>query len=67
MQLIISDSPLPKTDLFVCSRNQYYSKILPGLWLAGTQDTFQLLFVLFQMTVIEMPKSGVPGVEYHYR
>jgi len=62
MELIVSDSPIPKASLSVHSHDRYYAVNTTGSLGQWNRDAFQLLFVLFQMTMIEMPRPGVPSI-----
>ena len=62
MELIVSDSPLPKADLSIRSHNRYYAVNTTGPRARWNRDAFQLLSLLFQMTVTDMPRTGVPGI-----
>lgn len=62
MELIVSDSPLPKADLSIRSHGRYYAVNTTGPLARWNRDAFQLLSLLFQMTVTDMPRTGVPGI-----
>lgn len=62
MELIVSDSPLPKTDLSIRRNGKYYAVNTMGPLARWNRDAFQLLHLLFQMTITEMPRTGVPSI-----
>ncbi len=62
MELVVSDSPSPKADLSIRSQGQYYAVNTTGPLARWNRDAFQLLHLLFQMTVTDMPRTGVPGI-----
>ena len=62
MELIVSDSPLPKADLSIRRNGKYYAVNTMGPLARWNRDAFQLLHLLFQMTITEMPRIGVPSI-----
>lgn len=62
MELIVSDSPLPKTDLSIRRNGKYYAVNTMGPLARWNRDAFQLLHLLFQMTITEIPRIGVPSI-----
>jgi hypothetical protein len=62
MGLVVSDSPLSEADLSVPSHGQYYALNTTGPLARWNRDAFQLLSLLFQMTVTDLPRTGVPGI-----
>ena len=62
MGLVVSDSPLSEADLSIPSHGRYYALNTTGPLARWNRDAFQLLSLLFQMTVTDMPRTGVPGI-----
>lgn len=62
MELVVSDSPLPKADLSIRRNGRYYAVNTMGPLARWNRDAFQLLHLLFQMTITEMPRTGVPSI-----
>lgn len=62
MQLVVSDSPIPKADLSIRSQGRYYAVKTTGPLARWNRDAFQLLHLLFQMTITDMPRTGVPSI-----
>jgi hypothetical protein len=62
MELVVSDSPLPKADLSIRANGRYYAVNTTGPLARWNREAFQLLYLLFQMTITEMPRTGVPSI-----
>lgn len=62
MGLVVSDSPLPEADLSIRSHNRYYSVDTVGPLARWNRDAFQMLYLLFQMTITDLPRTGVPSI-----
>ncbi|MCX7184201.1 MAG: hypothetical protein NTW90_02990 [Nitrosospira sp.] len=62
MELVVSESPLPKADLSIRRNDRYYAVNTTGPLARWNRDAFQLLHLLFQMTITEMPRTGVPSI-----
>ncbi len=62
MGLVVSDSAFPETDLSIRSHNRYYSVNTAGPLARWNRDAFQMLYLLFQMTITDLPRTGVPSI-----
>jgi hypothetical protein len=62
MEIVVSDSALPKADLSIRSNGRYYAVNTEGPLARWNRDAFQMLYLLFQMTVTELPRTGVPSI-----
>jgi hypothetical protein len=62
MDLVVSDSLLRGADLSIFSHDKYYAVNTKGPLARWNRDAFQLLSVLFQITVTDMPRTGVPSI-----
>jgi hypothetical protein len=62
MELLVTDSAPPEADLWVHAYDQYYSVHTRGSLARWNRSAFQLLYLLFQMTVTDLPRSGVPSI-----
>jgi hypothetical protein len=62
MALVVSDSPLPKADLSIRLNGKYYAVDTTGPLARWNREAFQLLHLLFQMTITEMPRNIAPGI-----
>ncbi|MBX3346859.1 MAG: hypothetical protein KF806_16140 [Nitrospira sp.] len=62
MELLISDRAPEASALFVRSHGRYYAVNGEGPLGRWNREAFKLLTQLFQMTVTEVPRSGVPGI-----
>ena len=62
MELVVSDSPLPKADLSIRLNGRYYAVDTTGPLARWNREAFQLLHLLFQMTITEMPRNIAPGI-----
>lgn len=62
MGLVVSDSPPLEADLSIRSHNRYYSVNTVGPLARWNRDAFQMLYLLFQMTITDLPRTGVPSI-----
>lgn len=62
IEFILSNSAPPETDLSIYSHNQYYTVNTFGPLANWNQDGFQMLYLLFQMTISDIPRVGVPSI-----
>jgi hypothetical protein len=62
MELLLSDGAPSETDLSIKSHGKYYAVNTTGPSARWNREAFQLLYLLFQMTVTEVPRVGVPSI-----
>jgi hypothetical protein len=62
MELLMSDGMPSGTDLSIQSHGKYYSVNTTGPLARWNREAFQMLYLLFQMTVSEVPRVGVPSI-----
>ena len=62
MELLLSDGAPSGADLSIQSHGKYYSVNATGPMARWNREAFQLLYLLFQMTVTEVPRVGVPSI-----
>ena len=62
MELIVSDSPPAEADLSIRSHDRYYAVKTSGPLARWNRDAFQMLYLLFQMTITDLPRTGVPSI-----
>jgi hypothetical protein len=62
MELLLSDSAPSGADLSIQSHGKYYAVNTTGPLARWNREAFQLLYLLFQMTVSEVPRVGVPSI-----
>lgn len=62
MDLIVSPSAPSGLDLAMKSHGQYYAVNTTGSQARWNREAFKLLSQLFQMTVTEVPRAGVPSI-----
>ncbi len=62
MGLVVSDSESSEADLSIRSHNQYYAVNTTGPLARWNRDAFQMLYLLFQMTITNIPRDGVPSI-----
>lgn len=62
MELVVSDSALPGADLSIHSHNRHYAVNTVGPLARWNRDAFQMLHLLFQMTITDLPRTGVPSI-----
>ena len=62
MGIIVSDKPNSESDISVRLNKQYYAIDTSNSLARWNRDAFQLLYLLFQMTITDIPRSGVPSI-----
>jgi hypothetical protein len=62
MELVMSDSAPSEADLSIQFHGKYYSVNTKGPLARWNREAFQMLYLLFQMTVSEVPRVGVPSI-----
>jgi hypothetical protein len=62
MQFMVSNTPPAEADISVRWNNRFYAVDTRGPLARWNRDAFQLLFLLFQMTVTDIPRHGVPSI-----
>jgi hypothetical protein len=62
MGIIVSDSPPSESDLSIRLHNQHYTVDTAGPLARWNRDAFQMLYLLFQMTISDIPRVGVPSI-----
>ena len=62
MQLVLSDATPSGADLSIQSHGKYYAVNTTGPLARWNREAFQMLYLLFQMTVSEVPRVGVPSI-----
>jgi hypothetical protein len=62
MELLLSDGAPSEADLSIQSHGKYYSVNSTGPLARWTREAFQMLYLLFQMAVSEVPRVGVPSI-----
>ncbi|MDE3050045.1 MAG: hypothetical protein KGJ48_09115 [Nitrospirota bacterium] len=62
MELLLSDEAPSGADLSIRSHGKYYAVNSNGPMARWNREAFQLLYLLFQMTVTEVPRVGVPSI-----
>ena len=62
MELLLSDSAPSGVDLSIQSYGTYYAVNTSGPLARWNCEAFQMLYLLFQMTVSEVPRVGVPSI-----
>jgi hypothetical protein len=62
MDLTVSDTSPPDANLSVSSHGQYYAVKTTGPYSHWNLNAFQLLYILFRMTVTDAPVFGVPSI-----
>ncbi len=62
MELLVSDGVPWGADLSIQSRGKYYAVNTAGPLARWNREAFQMLYLLFQMTVSEVPRVGVPSI-----
>lgn len=62
MDLLLLDKPPAESDVAVKSHGQYYAINATGPQARWNREAFKLLSQLFQMTVTDVPRSGVPSI-----
>lgn len=62
MEFLVSSSPPSGADFSIRWDSRYYAVNTSGSYARWNRDAFQLLFLLFQMTVTDLPRIGVPSI-----
>ena len=62
MELLLTDGAPSGADLSIQSRGKYYAVNTTGPLARWNREAFQMLYLLFQMTVSEVPRAGVPSI-----
>ena len=62
MELLLSDGAPSEADLSIQSHGKYYSVNSTGPLARWNREAFQMLYLLFQMAVSEIPRVGVPSI-----
>jgi hypothetical protein len=62
MDLLVSDGANSGADLSIQSHGKYYAVNTTGPLARWNRQAFQMLYLLFQMTVGEVPRVGVPSI-----
>jgi len=62
MELLLSDGAPSGADLSIQSHGKYYAVNTTGPLARWNRKAFQMLYLLFQMTVIEVPRVGIPSI-----
>lgn len=62
MEMVKSDGNPSGVDLAIQSHGTYYAVRTDGPLARWNREAFQLLYLLFQMTVTEIPRLGVPSI-----
>ena len=62
MDLVVADSDPAEADLSIYSHGRYYAVNTAGPLASWNRDAFQMLYLLFQMTVTDLPRVGVPSI-----
>ena len=62
MELLLSDGAPSGADLSIQSHGKYYAVNTTGPLARWNREAFQMLYLLFQMTITEVPRVGVPSI-----
>ena len=62
MELLLTDSAPSDTDLSIKFHGKHYAVNTAGPSARWNREAFQLLYLLFQMTVSEVPRVGIPSI-----
>ena len=62
MELLLSDGAPSVADLSIQSHGKYYAVNTNGPLASWNREAFQMLYLLFQMTVTEVPRVGIPSI-----
>ena len=62
MEFVVSNTAPAETDFSIRWNGRYYAVNTKGPYARWNRDAFQLLFLLFQMTVTDIPRVGVPSI-----
>ncbi len=62
MELLLSEGAPSEADLSIQFHGKHYAVNTTGPLARWNREAFQLLYLLFQMTVSELPRVGVPSI-----
>jgi hypothetical protein len=62
MELVLSDKSPSSADLSIQFHGKHYAVNTNGPLARWNREAFQMLYLLFQMTVSEVPRIGVPSI-----
>lgn len=62
MDVLLTDSQTEGADLSIKVHGKYYAVNAKGPQSRWNREAFRLLYQLFQMTVTEVPRAGVPSI-----
>ena len=62
MELLLTDRAPSEADLSIQSNGKYYAVNTTGPLARWNREAFQMLYLLFQMTVTEVPRVGIPSI-----
>lgn len=62
MGFVVSDTTPAEVDFSIRWNGRYYAVNTQEPYARWNRDAFQLLFLLFQMTVTDIPRVGVPSI-----
>ncbi len=62
LDLLVQNTPPADADLAVASHGRYYAVNARGAQARWNREAFKLLYQLFQMTVTDVPRAGVPSI-----
>ncbi|ALQ50283.1 hypothetical protein [Nitrosomonas ureae] len=62
LEFVVSKLPSADADLSIRWNDRYYAVNTIGPHARWNRNAFQLLFLLFQMTVTDLPRIGVPSI-----
>ncbi|PXW86032.1 hypothetical protein C8R34_11611 [Nitrosomonas sp. Nm84] len=62
MGFVVAGTPPADVDFSIRWNNRFYAVNTTGPHARWNRDAFQLLFLLFQMTVTDIPRVGVPSI-----
>ena len=62
MELLLSDGAPSGADLSIQSHGKYYAVNTTGPLARWNREAFKILYLLFQVTVSEVPRVGVPSI-----
>jgi hypothetical protein len=62
MELLLSDGAPSGADLSIQYHGKHYAVNTTGPLARWNREAFQMLYLLFQMTVSEVPRVGIPSI-----
>lgn len=62
MEILVANTSPAEADLSIRRDSRFYAVNITGPHARWNRDAFQLLFLLFQMTVTDIPRVGVPSI-----